>query len=101
MANNRLYLVCRVCGDFYCIGKYYPDCGWYNQGGDTLFGYNDFLDKHGDHRNEQGLEYLYNNEGGDIFMVVSELDKKVRLYDFRNHKIELYPRYKLKLDKTL
>lgn len=29
MANNRMWIVCEVCGEYKRIGKYYPSTGWY------------------------------------------------------------------------
>lgn len=29
MANNRLFLKCKKCGERFFLGKYYPSTGWY------------------------------------------------------------------------
>ena len=29
MANNRMWLQCKVCNGYVSLGKYYPGCGWY------------------------------------------------------------------------
>ena len=89
MANNRIYLVCKVCGDYYAIAKYYPDTGWYSNGGDNLIGFEDFLEKHSNHRKEKGCDYLYDNEGGDIFTMVHESDDIVEEINFETRKIKL------------
>jgi hypothetical protein len=81
MANNRMYLVCNVCNDFFSFAKTMGD-GWYTKQ-NTTDDLNDFFDKHDhDHKLEDGT-------GSKQFTYVTEIDPKVKLYDFVNHKILL------------
>lgn len=54
MANDRLYMRCKVCGDYACIGKYYPGSPGtvdnYSQVGE-------FLNHHLEHCQPQGQSF--------------------------------------------
>lgn len=51
MANNRMFLKCKLCGERFMIGKYYPvSWAWPID----IDRYNEFLDKHDQHN---AIEY--------------------------------------------
>lgn len=65
MANNRMWLRCRTCGNIFFMGKSYQD-GYYTlddyyDGKSFLKAYNDFLDKHAycnEELNEKEIKYI-------------------------------------------
>jgi hypothetical protein len=48
MANNRMFLRCKKCGEDFMLCKFYPDSGYYIEDNWKLYkkNFNDFLQKH-------------------------------------------------------
>jgi len=56
MANNRMYLKCKGCGEKFCFAKYYPSTKWYIRQDDNKE-FNEWLDKH----TYCGMEHIEDN----------------------------------------
>lgn len=89
MANNRLYIVCNKCNDFFALLKYYPrggfiggNQGWYSNYSDHEE-FNKWTELHEKHAAKLDIN------GGEYFTFVTEQDSRVKLYDFKNRKIIL------------
>jgi hypothetical protein len=80
MANNRLYIRCKGCGDFMAFAKFYPsddNVGWYTNVQSDDF--NNFFKEHGPHNKMDNY--------GSFWDLVDEDDDRVKLYDFEKRKI--------------
>lgn len=56
MANNRVYLSCKECGEKIFLAKYFPSQGWYNEKDDHAKKFEAFLEKHSHHKTLFGLD---------------------------------------------
>lgn len=45
MANNRMFLKCKGCGEYYVLAKYYPSTMWHTRREDNE-SFNEWLGKH-------------------------------------------------------
>jgi hypothetical protein len=50
MANNRMFLTCKHCGEKFCLGKYYP-ISWTSR--INVIDFNDWLEKHDRHSSDR------------------------------------------------
>ena len=69
MANNRLLIKCKHCGDHINIAKYYPCSGWYATESDQK----KFFEEH-DHREE----YIFPREDEELFELEHEIPSKTK-----------------------
>lgn len=83
MANDRMFMRCRVCGEMIGLGKHFGD-GWYNApAGDAL---QEWIDKHAPvwmHEGEYD-ESVKANGGHAVFEIVYESDDD---YPFKTARI--------------
>ena len=86
MANNRIYLKCRGCGEVLYLGKRYAGAYWYSdyEGKDLKTKLNDFYDEHWDCRGSSfdNFEIAYEDEPDREAEVIKErAQKKAEIHE--------------------